>query len=98
MPPKTKLAPNQKYRVWLKSSAEWFSADGHVTYVKQRPKCDVEFKRMTRPVSAQHTGPYCCTGDACPEEHTYGEAQKACDFPAHSPWGVPRLPVNHITK
>jgi hypothetical protein len=78
--------PRSRHVVWLKSADEWVGHDGHLTMLKNPPTCPVEIKRYKR---ATH-GPYCCEGEACPDDDKYPSFETTCNLPSATPNGMPR--------
>ena len=48
--------PDERIKLFLKASDEFWENADHTTYLKQRPKCPLQLKRYRR---ASH-GPLCC--------------------------------------
>lgn len=78
---------NFRAQMWLKASDEWVANEGHVSMVKEMPKCDgAKFMRYKK---AGH-GPYCCEGNDCPHAKGYNELGTRCFLQASTIFGLPK--------
>ena len=77
--------PDERIKLFLKASDEFWENADHTTYLKQRPKCPLQLKRYRR---ASH-GPLCCDSGGCLPSSEYAALERRCDLPAASPLGMP---------
>ena len=73
--------PDERIKLFLKASDEFWENADHTTYLKQRPKCPLQLKRYRR---ASH-GPLCCDSGGCLPSSEYAALERRCDLPAASP-------------
>ena len=77
--------PDERIKLFLKASDEFWENADHTTHLKQRPKCPLQLKRYRR---ASH-GPLCCDSGGCLPSSEYAALERRCDLPAASPLGMP---------
>ena len=76
--------PDERIKLFLKASDEFWENADHTTYLKQRPSA----RCSSSGTGASH-GPLCCDSGGCLPSSEYAALERRCDLPAASPLGMP---------